>query len=49
MTDMIARDLQDMHDHPVRTAVAAALTLLIVFGCSIGCLLGAWSAIGAMR
>lgn len=37
MTEMIAQDLQDMHDHPVRTALALICTILIVLGCAVGC------------
>lgn len=48
MTDMIARDLQDMHDHPGRTMLAAILTLLIMFGCAFGCLFVILSTIGAI-
>ncbi len=37
MTDMIARDLQDMHEHPIAAITAALLTLLLVLSCAIGC------------
>lgn len=37
MTDMIAKDLQDMHKRPAHTILAALCTLLVVLGCAIGC------------
>lgn len=37
MTDMIAQDLQDMAEHPVRTVVALVFTLIIMLGCPISC------------
>jgi hypothetical protein len=43
MTEMIARDLQDMREHPVQTALALICTLLIVLACAIGC--GAFLAV----
>lgn len=49
MTDMIAQDLHDMHDHPFRTVLAAIVTLLIILGCFFGCVFGLWSAAGALQ
>lgn len=37
MTDMIAQDLQDMHEHKFATALAALMTLLTVALCTVGC------------
>ena len=37
MTDMIAQDLQDMHAHPLRTAGALLVTLLVIVGCVVAC------------
>jgi hypothetical protein len=37
MTDMVAIDLQDMAEHPVRSAVLMALSMLLTLVCFLGC------------
>jgi len=37
MTDMIARDLQEISTRPFHAGLAALFTLLIVLVCAIGC------------
>lgn len=37
MTDMIARDLQDMARHPVRTALAMTMTIITMLACPVSC------------
>jgi hypothetical protein len=37
MTDMIARDLQEMGEHPVRSFVSLVLSLIITLICLFGC------------
>ena len=36
MTDMVAIDLQDMAEHPVRSAVLMALSMLLTLVCFLG-------------
>lgn len=42
MTDMIARDLEDMHRNPMRALIALALTIAIILSCIGGCL---WTSV----
>lgn len=37
MTDMIAQDLQDMHEHKLAAVFAALMTLSTVALCIVGC------------
>ena len=37
MTDMIAQDLQDIAEHPIRSLAALVLTLIILLACPFSC------------
>lgn len=37
MTEMIAQDLQDMANHPLRTGLSLALTILVLLSCPLAC------------
>lgn len=45
MTDMIARDLEDMTRNPVRVGFAFFLTVLTLFTCVFLCAVGFWSVV----
>lgn len=50
MTDEIARELIELHEHPYQALFAAFLTLLVILACLISCgaILAAVSKIGVL-
>ena len=40
MTDMIAQDLQELADHPVRSLLMLVATLMIMLACPAACIAG---------
>ena len=46
MTDMIARDLQDMARHPARTVLALIMTIITMLACPVSCVVTIFFALG---